>query len=209
MKTPFLMIDVDTQQDFCSPQGALFVAGAPKVMPNIKALIELGASPENLLVSSVDTHDFAAWEFQDNGGPFPPHCVKGTPGWLKVQGTLPSRTLFVPQGAASSAPALPEGVQGVVFEKEVYSLFANPRAEPVLDDLLNQRGLGRADVQAVVFGVATDYCVKAAALGLRGRGYEVAVVTDAIAAVSAEAGQIALNEMQAAGCTLVTTESLT
>ncbi len=209
MNTPLLMIDVDTQQDFCAPGGALFVAGVPGVMPNIKALIEVGTSQDNLLVSSVDTHDFSAWEFEDNGGPFPAHCVKGTPGWLKMQGTLPSRTLFVPQGEANNVPELPEGLQGVVFEKEVYSLFANPRAEPVLDALLNQRGLGRGDVQAVVFGVATDYCVKAAALGLRGRGYEVAVVTDAIAAVSDETGQAALEEMKAAGCTLVTTESLT
>ena len=36
----------------------------------------------------------------------------------------------------------------------------------------------------IVYGVATDYCVKAAAVGLLERGYKVTVVQDAIAAVT-------------------------
>ena len=60
-----------------------------------------------------------------------------------------------------------------------------------------------------MFGVATDYCVKAAALGLAERGYRVAVLTDAIAAVADETGQAALRKMEAAGCRLTTSRSLT
>ena len=159
-----LFVDVDTQRDFCDPSGALFVPGAPAILDAVRALVGRAVATGHLLVGSVDTHDFTAWEFAANGGPFPPHCVKGTPGWLKMQGTLPERAVFVPDVAGrSEAAPIPEGAQAVLFEKEVYSLFANPAAEPTLDALLARRGLGRGDVEAVVFGVATDYCVQAAA----------------------------------------------
>ena len=36
---------------------------------------------------------------------------------------------------------------GLLFEKEVYSLFANPAAEPTLAALLARRGLTKADVE--------------------------------------------------------------
>ena len=61
---------------------------------------------------------------------------------------------------------VPEGASAVYFEKEVYSMFANPEAEPLLDHLIEERNLKRTDVEAVVFGVATDYCIKAAGRGL-------------------------------------------
>ena len=61
--------------------------------------------------------------------------------------------------------------QGVYFEKEVYSLFANPLAERFLASLAARLPGERAALELVVYGVATDYCVKAAALGLAERGY--------------------------------------
>lgn len=208
---PFrLYVDVDTQHDFCAPDGALFVAGALAALEPVRALVRRALNdPNGLLVGSVDTHDFTAWEFEANGGPFPPHCVKGTAGWLKMPGTLPERAAFVPN-LPEGAPAwsVPEGATSVLFEKEVYSLFANPVAESTLDALLAARGRTRSDVEAVVFGVATDYCVKAAAVGLRARGYAVRVVTDAIAAVAPETGRAALEAMAEAGAELVTTGSL-
>lgn len=208
--TTRIYVDVDTQHDFCAEGGALFVAGAPAVMPTVRALVAQAVARGDLLVGSVDTHDFTAWEFEANGGPFPPHCVKGTPGWLKMEGTLPERTVFIPNvPGRTEAVEVPEGAQAVLFEKEVYSLFANPAAEPTLAALLARRGLDKADVELVVFGVATDYCVKAAALGLRERGYAVVVVTDAVAAVDEGGGQAALHAMAEAGCRLVTSRSLT
>src|SRR5262245_25658084 len=195
MKAHRMYVDVDTQIDFCDPKGALFVNGAPAVMDNVRTLIRSAIESGSLLVGSVDSHDFTAWEFAQNGGPFPPHCVKGTPGWLKVEGTLAERSVFVPNVNAS----LPAGTQQVLFEKEVYSLFANPLAEPILDSLLANRELSRDDVTAIVFGVATDFCIKAAALGLKERGFDVVVVSDAVAAVTEEGGRAAIAEMRAQG----------
>lgn len=202
-------VDVDTQWDFCDPQGALVVPGAMAALEGCRALVRRAVERGDLLVGSVDTHDFTAWEYQANGGPFPVHCRKGTRGWLKMDGTLPERAVFVPNLGVGERPwSVPEGATAVLFEKEVYSLFANPQAEVVLDHLLARRGLSRGEVTAVVFGVATDYCVKAAALGLRERGFDVEVVEDAIAGVAPDSTEAALSQMIQAGCRLVRTRSL-
>jgi nicotinamidase/pyrazinamidase len=201
-----IYVDVDTQHDFCDPEGALFVRNAPAIMDNVKMLVTAAVRRGAPLFGSVDSHDFTAWEFRENGGPFPPHCVKGTRGWLKMSGTLPEKAVFVPNVAGFDPDAVPEGASSILFEKEVYSMFANPSAEAVIDAVLAKRGLARAGVEAIVFGVATDYCVREAALGLVKRGFRVAVVTDAVAAVDEAGGRDALLEMQAAGCRLITAE---
>ena len=58
----------------------------------------------------------------------------------------------------------------------------------------------------VVYGVATDYCVKAAVLGLLKRGQAVLLVEDAVAAVAPQSGAAALEAMHTCGAELVTTD---
>lgn len=194
-----VLIDVDTQHDFCDPSGALYVKGAEKLHDVFRALV----SSNRPILASVDSHAFDAWEFRGGVGPngetpnFPAHCVKGTPGWLKVPGTLPERARFIPNvPIADVAPLL--NARAIVLEKEVYSLFANPNAEAVLRHVLGgERG------QFIVFGVATDYCVRAAVLGLLEWG-EVLIVRDAIAAVDPAGGERAIAECVQRGVKLVT-----
>ena len=216
-----VFVDVDTQHDFCRPDGALFVQEAPAAMPACARLVARAIADGSLLVGSVDSHAHDAWEFAGNGrvGPagedprFPPHCVKGTAGWLKLPETLPARFYFVPVVPdPDAAGRIPARTQAVYFEKEVYSLFANPNAAPVLDAITPAGPL-----EFVVFGVATDYCVRAAALGLHDwiaarparAGSRVLVVSDAIAAVTAAGGDQALRELAAAGVTLVPSAAIT
>jgi nicotinamidase/pyrazinamidase len=211
-----VFVDVDVQRDFCDETGALYVKGSPN--DRFRALTRHAEAHRIPIVGSVDTHSWDNWEFASNSnlGPegeapdFPDHCVKGTPGWLKVEGTLPSRFRFIPN--VPDAPIEPivrevvaHTIGGVYFEKEVYSLFANPLAERFLQQL--SRAAGKP-LSFVVYGVATDYCIKAAALGLAGRGYQVAVLTDAIAGITPEGTEAALREMTAAGVELTTTERL-
>ncbi|MFO0617699.1 MAG: isochorismatase family protein [Polyangiaceae bacterium] len=213
MTSRTVLVDVDVQNDFCLADGALAVPGSPNALyARIVALAERERWP---IVGSVDSHAFDAWEFASNGnvGPsgedprFPDHCVKGTRGWLKVEGTLPKRFRFAP-----CVPNLPHDAlaaelargdnQGLYFEKEVYSLFANPSAEAVLGALRLALEADGGRARFVVFGVATDYCVRAAALGLASRGYETVVLTDAIRGITEEGTRAALEEMRAAGARL-------
>ncbi|MEW5852932.1 MAG: isochorismatase family protein [Myxococcota bacterium] len=198
-----IFVDVDTQVDFCEPQGALFVAEAPAVMEACRALVRVAQKRGELIVGSVDSHAFNAWEFNTNvtdgkPGPFPPHCVKGTPGWLKVAGTTGDKAYFVPNVIHDVKP--PQGTTALYFEKEVYSLFANPNAETTLRKLAAERGRPTF----TVFGVATDYCVKAACEGLLQLGVgDVELVTDAIAAVVPADGEKTIRALQEQGVRLV------
>jgi nicotinamidase/pyrazinamidase len=216
MDTSRVFVDVDVQHDFCDPSGALYVPGSPNDL--YRALTRHATAGGVLILGSVDSHAWDAWEFKSSTtrGPngekpnFPDHCVKGTPGWLKVSGTLPARFRFLPNVAdAPILPVVAEMVrgetQGAYFEKEVYSLFANPLAERFVGELMAALGMAP---ELVVYGVATDYCVKAAALGLRQRGYRTAVVTDAIAGITPDGTRAALDEMTAAGVRLTTSAEI-
>jgi nicotinamidase/pyrazinamidase len=211
-----VFVDVDVQRDFCEPSGALFVRGSPNDV--FRAITRWAVDSKSPIVGSVDSHAYDAWEFASNSVPapsgakpnFPDHCVKGTAGWLKVQGTLPARFRFVPNVATAEIEAIVDELaggetQGVYFEKEVYSLFANPLAERFLAKLVERAG---SAPELVVYGVATDYCVRAAALGLRERGYRTTLLTDAIAGITEEGTRAAIAEMQNAGVTLSTFEAV-
>ena len=90
----------------------------------------------------------------------------------------------------------------------MYSLFANPNADAVLD-LVTERAPA---VRFVVFGVALDYCVRAAALGLvdwlerRGRRGQVCLCADATASVDPAGGAAAIEACRARGVVIVTTD---
>ncbi len=207
-----VFVDVDVQNDFCEPGGALYVQGSPT--GTYRALTRFAVERGIPILGSVDSHAWDAWEFasSETRGPggekpnFPDHCVKGTPGWLKVAGTLPQRFRFVPNVAEAPvgsivAELVRGATQGVYFEKEVYSLFANPLAERFVEELLGHAG-GNAEL--FVYGVATDYCVKAAALGLASRGYRTTLLGDAVAGITLEGTRAALDELRAAGVRLST-----
>jgi nicotinamidase/pyrazinamidase len=207
-----VFVDVDVQNDFCEPDGALYVKGSPN--ETFRALTRFAVAERIPILGSVDSHAWDAWEFasSETRGPagekpgFPDHCVKGTPGWLKVRGTLPPRFRFIPNVPdAPFASIVGEVVRGethgVYFEKEVYSLFANPLAERFVAALV--AGAATAP-EFVVYGVATDYCVKAAALGLAERRYRTTLLTDAIAGITPEGTRAALEALAEAGVRLST-----
>jgi nicotinamidase/pyrazinamidase len=190
--------DVDTQYDFMDPDGALYVPHARTVAPHIVRLNKLAAERGIRLFGSVDAHVPDDPEFED----FPPHCVLGTHGQRKIQGTLLDDVVMVamePQLDAEEIERVLEHPQ-VVFQKQSYDVFDNPNTAPVLA----ASGVRRL----VVYGVATDYCVRSNVLGLCQRGYEVTVVEDAIKGIKQESTQTAIDEMQAAGAQFRRTEAV-
>jgi nicotinamidase/pyrazinamidase len=211
-----VFVDVDVQRDFCEPTGALFVPGSPNA--TFRELTRYAVEHRIPILGSVDSHAWDAWEFasSDTAAPagekpnFPDHCVKGTAGWLKIDGTLPPRFRFIPNVPDAPFDSIVQEVvsgatQGVYFEKEVYSLFANPLAERFLKALF---ATFPEPPELFVYGVATDYCVKAAALGLRARGYATTLITDAVAGITPEGTEAALREMASAGVSMMPLASL-
>ena len=192
-----VFVDVDTQADFMLPTGSLYVPGAEQIIPNLARLVEFARGHDVPVVSSADAHSLSDDEFQQ----FPPHCVKGTSGQKKLPETLLAKWTVLPneQHPEPEAEEIARCRQWIL-EKQKFDLFTNIHAAFLFEKL--DAG------QYVVFGVATEYCVREAVLGLLQQGRPVTVVEDSIWAIEAGSGQAALQEMQNAGARLLRTQEL-
>ena len=192
-----VLVDVDTQADFMLPQGKLYVPGAEKIIPNLERLMQFAQQNSVPVISSADAHTPDDEEFHQ----FPPHCVKGTAGQEKIPETLlTGRTVLGSQKQPLPAESEFSQIQQWILEKQKFDLFTNPNAAPLLERL--------AADEYIVFGVATDYCVKAAAWGLLRMGRRVGIVADAIQGIDPGGSQATLHELQSAGARLLTTQEV-
>jgi nicotinamidase/pyrazinamidase len=192
-----VFVDIDTQADFMMPGGKLYVPGAEQLLPTLARLNEFAAANGIPIVASADAHATDDPEFQQ----WPPHCVRSTPGQLKVPESLQAHYLVVPRERhASLTEEELSRYRQWILEKNTLDIFTNAHADPLAKSLEAERYL--------VYGVATEYCVRHAVLGLLRRRQQVALLTDATRAVDAAAGEQALQEMKQAGAALVTGEQL-
>jgi nicotinamidase/pyrazinamidase len=195
MKNIFF-VDVDTQRDFMLSTGSLYVLGAEKIIPKIRRLFDFARKNEISILSTMDAHATADPEF----GQFPPHCVVGTDGQRKLDETLLPRPLIIPNKPVDRN--LMDAIrkhQQIIIEKQDLDMFSNPVSERLLRVL---------PPHAIVFGVATEYCVKLACLGIRRLGVPVALVTDAVKALSPNTEKEALEEMRKAGVEFIALDML-
>jgi len=186
---------VDTQRDFMLPDGKLYVPGAERLLPRIRKLTDAVRAGRVFLVSHGCYHAKDDPEFQT----FPPHCVKGTRGAEFVPEALADRVFTVPNEADSVLPKNLFSFQQILLEKQTLDIFESRH----VGKLLSMFG---DDVEFVVFGVVTEYCVQFAAKGLLDRGRRVSVVQDAIATLSAIDGQRSESEMKELGARFFTTD---
>jgi len=187
--------EVDAQADFMLPGGKLYVPGAEKIIPNIQRLVYAATEAGVFLVSSGDAHPENDPEFQR----FPPHCLRGTPGARIIPEGLAENFIAIPNDSSRKPTQDVFGHPQVVLEKQTLDVFDNPHTS----ELVEQLG---SDAEYVVFGVVTEYCVRCAAKGLLDRGRKVSIVKDAIETLNPENGRRALDELQAAGARLITTD---
>ena len=168
---------VDVQNDFC-PGGALAVSGGDEILDEVNRL----AAQAPLVIATRDWHPPDHHSFADQGGPWPAHCVRDTPG-----AQLHPRLLASPDAVID---------KGQTPEHEGYSGFEDTE----LESLLRERGVKTVDI----VGLALDYCVKATALDARKAGFGVVVHRDATRAVNVAQGddERAVQELRGAGVTV-------
>ena len=190
------LVVVDMQNDFCEGS-VLAVAAGNAIVPSVNRLIQRYDS----VVLTQDRHPAGHASFASSWrdatpfqtaqfayGPqtlWPDHCVQGTPG-----------AAFHPQLDVNKAQMVVR--KGFHAGIDSYSAFReNDRMTRTgLDGYLKARGFTRV----ILCGLALDYCVAWTAIDARQAGFDVAVVTEASAAIDLEGSKRRmLIEMRQAG----------
>src|SRR5262249_16065352 len=88
--TRLLFWDVDTLYDFMHADGRLYVPDSEAIIPTLSALTAFAHARGIPIVASADDHRESDAEISDAPdwiATFPPHCMHGTPGQLKIAET--------------------------------------------------------------------------------------------------------------------------
>lgn len=203
-----LFWDVDTQYDFMMADGRLYVPGSEEIIPALSRLTDHAHANGIRILASADDHVPGHRELSDTPDwkeTFPDHCMRGTPGQAKINGTALRQPLVV-EPAPEDPDALAARVMShdgdLLFLKHWFDVFTNPNLLPVLDALAPDR--------IVLYGVALDVCDRYAIEGLlRHRpGIPVSLVTDAVRAIDPAASAVLISDWAARGVTMVTTDEV-
>jgi nicotinamidase-related amidase len=180
--------DVDTQVDFIHHNGALAVPGAEPVLPHLATLSAWARRTGVRVVATADDHDIGHAEIS---------------GQTKVAATT-LRDPLVIQPVPIEVAWLNGAIQAhrgeLLLNKPGVDVFRwNPNAATVLEAL--------APTRIIIYGVATDFCVKAAVEGLarHAPAAELVIVRDAIRAIDDATGRALLVEWAARGFTITDT----
>lgn len=207
-----LLIDIDTQRDFCDADGALFIPGAddPAVRDAQRRLVAMARAAGWRRIATADDHQLFDPEIAVPGERepdfvtiFPPHCLRATAGAERIPETALEQPLIlasVPPTAAQLSRALEHHSEALVL-KTSFSAWENPLFGQVFEAI--------APEKVVVFGVATDICVAAMIDGLLLRGHRPILCLEACAGLDANRTADLLVGWQAAGVEIATVESLT
>src|SRR5439155_23961652 len=127
---------------------------------------------------------------------FPPHCMLGTEGQQRVAATRSPHSLVldVDDRLSGKIPA------HLTLHKREFDVFSRPDA----DDLIAR--YNHEGTTFVVYGVATDYCVRAAVEGLVAHHCRVAIVTDAVRAIDPASEAELLSDWARRGVLLTMTD---
>ena len=188
------LLIVDVQNDFC-PGGALAVPDGDRVVAPLNRCADRFAERGAPVYASRDWHPAVTAHFAPYGGAWPPHCVADSEGAHFHPGLrLPPSTVVVTKGDDPS--------------RDSYSAFDGRTADRA--NLLEELRRRQID-HLYVGGLATDYCVRQSVLDALKSGIHVSVLTDAIRAVEVRPGDArrAMEEMERAGATFVTTADIT
>jgi nicotinamidase/pyrazinamidase len=184
------------------PGGKLYVPGAEKIIPNLNRLVEAARQERTLLISSADAHSPDDPEFRE----WPVHCVKGTAGAELIPEARAAHQLVIPNRSDFVLPGDLGSYQQILLEKNTLDVFDNPNTDKLLAQLnSSQNRRAGVDPDFLIFGVVTEYCVLRAADGLLRRGYRVGIVEDAIQSLDEKKGRAILDDLQARGARVIST----
>ncbi|MBM7315221.1 cysteine hydrolase [Streptococcus suis] len=178
------LISIDYTVDFVADQGRL-TAGKPAqaIAERIAQVTKEAFENGDYIVFAIDGHEEGD-DLHPESMLFPPHNIMGTQG----------RDLYGP--LADFYQANKDHARVRWMDKRHYSAFSGTD----LDVRLRER---RVDT-VVLTGVLSDICVLHTAIDAYNKGYRIEVVASAIAALTEESHQFALNHLRhVLGATIV------
>jgi nicotinamidase/pyrazinamidase len=200
-----LFYDVDTQRDFMLAGGALHVPGSEKILPALRQLTQTAQRRNIRRLCSVDRHFEGDRELSRNGGPWPDHCMDGTPGQQKVSETALTNPWVIPSSRIDDRQldeAVRSGRELVIEKQDVNVIAGNANSRSLLARLARQY----EDI--VVYGVYTDVCVDYAVEALLEQGKTPYVVVDAIHDIDPDKAAAARQRWSRRGVKTVTLQQL-
>jgi len=186
----YVFVDVDTQADFLEPWGALYIAGSAGIRLNLARLSGFALERGIAVLATACSHLEGDEELER----FPAHCLAGTPGQARIAETARGDSVVV--GPDERWEGLPP--VHLTLEKREIDVFSR-------SDVAELLGRYPAGAVFVVYGVATDYCVREMVLGLLERGRSVQVVVDAVRAIDPAREPELLTEFVRRGAVLTVT----
>ena len=182
------LVVVDVQRDFL-PAGALAVPHGDEVVPVINRYIALFHARGLPVIFTRDWHPANHCSFQQQGGPWPGHCVADTSGAAFAPNLLQPADSWVISKATEAQQDAYSGFQGTGLAQR-----------------LQQRGCQRL----YICGLATDYCVLETVKDALTGKFRVFLLQDAIRAVDVHAddGARAIRIMQVAGASILSYDDL-
>lgn len=170
------LISIDYTVDFVADNGKL-TAGAPAqaISESIAEVTRQAFENGDYIFFAIDGHDEGD-RFHPETRLFPPHNIMGTAG----------RYLYGPLADFYAEHARDERVFWI--DKRHYSAFSGTD----LDIRLRERGVDTI----VLTGVLSDICVLHTAVDAYNRGYRIEVVASAVASLTEESHQFALDHLR-------------
>ncbi|HNQ21662.1 MAG TPA: isochorismatase family protein [Phycisphaerae bacterium] len=192
-----VLLDLNTQRDFCLAEGASPVANRDQLLPALRRVIAWTKRNQVPVISSLNSHR----PFEVDGKGPHPCCIEGSWGQKKLPFTVFPQHYRVDVDNTLAVPTdLFRMYQQIVFRERGEDLLTNPKAERFLTQLPAR--------ETIVFGNGLENSVKVAALGLRARDKRVTVILDACGYWNREEADFAVRLLAAKGIDLVTVDEL-
>jgi nicotinamidase/pyrazinamidase len=187
-----VFLDIDTQRDFLDPGGALYVPGSVDILPNLRRLTDFAIDHKIPILATACSHHPDDPELTV----FPAHCIAHTPGQARVPATARPFSVILDVEERLSGELPPH----LTLLKRELNVFSRSDTEELV------ARYNRDSPTWVVYGVATDYCVREAVDELMQRHFKVAIVVDAIHAIDRSAEASLLSKFARGGALMTLTE---
>ena len=194
---PCVFVDVNTQRDFLSPDGACPVANREAVICALRRAVAWAKRNHAPVVSAVDCHR----REEVGARRLPQHCLDGTHGQEKIAFTVFGSFVKVEGDNTLSVPIdLFRRYQQVIFRKRTTDFFLNPKADRFLTQL--------PAAEYVIAGLGIEGSIKALALGLLARHKPVTVVIEACGFFDRSEAELTARLLEAKGVRLINVDEL-